>query len=70
MCFFSWTDGIEIFFVDSHQNGATSWIPKILPDHVKVIITLTKGSVNFRTLYNIIYIYKLNQSAILQGTDL
>ena len=36
-------DAIEIFFVDSHQNGATSWIPKVLPENVKVIITFTKG---------------------------
>ena len=30
-----------MFFVDSHQNGATSWIPKTLPANVKVIISLT-----------------------------
>ena len=34
-------DSIELFFVDSHQNGATSWIPKTLPENIKVIISLT-----------------------------
>ena len=27
--------------MDSHQNGATSWIPKTLPENVKVVISLT-----------------------------
>lgn len=35
------SDAIEIFFVNSHQNGATSWIPRDLPANVKIIITFT-----------------------------
>ncbi len=40
---FKTTDAIEIFFVNSHQNGATSWIPRDLPKNVKIIITFTSG---------------------------
>jgi hypothetical protein len=29
--------------LDSHQNGATSWIPKELPANVKIVVTFTKG---------------------------
>lgn len=36
-------DSVEVFFVDSHQNGATSWIPKWLPDNVKIMLTFTKN---------------------------
>ena len=36
-------DAIEIFFVNSHQNGATSWIPRDLPKNVKILITFTTG---------------------------
>ena len=44
LSFHTTEDAIEVFFVDSHANGATSWIPKVLPDNVKVIITFTKGN--------------------------
>ena len=36
-------DAIEIFFVNSHQNGATSWIPRDLPPNVKIVLTFTTG---------------------------
>ena len=42
----SFLDAIEIFFVNSHQNGATSWIPRDLPKNVKIIITFTTGLKN------------------------
>ena len=42
--FSTFLDAIEIFFVNSHQNGATSWIPKDLPKNVKIILTFTKGT--------------------------
>ena len=37
------SDSLELFFLDSHQNGATSWIPKELPKTVKIVVTFTKG---------------------------
>jgi hypothetical protein len=43
MFLFSPSDSLELFFLDSHQNGATSWIPKELPKDVKIIVTFTKG---------------------------
>lgn len=38
------SDSLEIFFVNSYQNGATSWIPTELPANVKIIITITRGA--------------------------
>eukprot|EP00095_Tigriopus_kingsejongensis_P002552 maker-scaffold309_size213625-snap-gene-0.20 protein:Tk02552 transcript:maker-scaffold309_size213625-snap-gene-0.20-mRNA-1 annotation:"GI10101" len=36
-------DALETFFVNSYENGATSWIPKQLPENVKIILTITQG---------------------------
>ena len=59
-CFLS--DALEIFFVNSYQNGATSWIPGELPPRVKIVVSITRGenrtvpfhstANNFRCLYS------------------
>ena len=38
-------DSLEAFFVNSYQNGATSWIPKELPPNVRIVVTLNSGPV-------------------------
>ena len=38
-------DSLEAFFVNSYQNGATSWIPKELPPNVRIVVTLSSGPV-------------------------
>ncbi|XP_059080387.1 NACHT and WD repeat domain-containing protein 2-like [Tigriopus californicus] len=35
-------DALETFFVNSYENGATSWIPKELPENVKIILSITQ----------------------------
>ena len=35
-------DSLDVFFRNSFQNGATSWLPQELPEGVKVVITITK----------------------------
>lgn len=38
-----------MFFVNSYQNGATSWIPNELPPCVKIVITITRDPIDAAT---------------------
>jgi hypothetical protein len=37
-------DALDLFFVNSYANGATSWLPNVLPENIKIVITITKGT--------------------------
>ena len=37
-------DSLEAFFVNSYQNGATSWIPKELPPNVRIVVAINSGN--------------------------
>ena len=49
------SDSLELFFLDSHQNGATSWIPKELPKTVKIVVTFTKGKSTMSKVFLILF---------------
>jgi hypothetical protein len=50
---FPQTDTLETFFVNSYQNGATSWIPKDIPENVKIVMSITKGTCLFVKLMSL-----------------
>ena len=39
-------DSLELFFINAYQNGASSWLPRVLPRSVKIVLTLTRGCKN------------------------